>query len=458
MRMQVARKLYGWTYQRLFSPAWERWVRHRRPTLDYLAILEETQWLSRQEIQLLQLQNLKQLLSYAKDHVPYYRQLFAKVGLEPNEVRSAADLVALPPLTRELIRERYADLVSPEHLGRTIKKGTSGSTGVPLKFEYNLDSEAWRIAVRIRGYRWSGYQPGLPVFYYWAQAAPLAGALGRKITLDRALKREIYHDSMKQDEASMLDAVSAIRSHKPRVIVCYVQSCALLSRFILERGLRDWDDIPVLCGAEPLLPADRAVIAKAFGPHVYETYGSRETMLIASECSRHEGMHLQEENILTEIALDGRPVAAGEIGDVLVTDLHNYGMPLIRYQNGDTAVMMKDAPCGCGRELGRLARVDGRRADTMSDRNGKPIPGIVFHVLFADARQELINQFQAVQKPTGNVHLKIVRCPLFTDAAFKTVVGRFDQYLGGLPLSVEFCEKISPGKNGKFKSIVVERA
>jgi phenylacetate-CoA ligase len=286
-----------------------------------------------------------------------------------------------------------------------------------------------------------------------------AGPPTLKIRLDRALRRETFFDSMKQDEGARRAALQVLRRTRPEIIVCYTQSCVQFARWIVDNRLRDWDDIPVICGAEAVLHSDRAVLNRAFGPGIFETYGSRETMLIAAECEQHTGMHLSEENLVVEISHDGQPVGPGESGDVVITDLHNYGMPMIRYVNGDVATLAPDETCPCGRSLRRLARVDGRRADTLFDRDGNAIPGIVFHVLFSDARKELIRQFQAVQNAQGEVVLKVVRGREFADDAFQNVTGRFSEYLRGLPFTVEFHEAIAPHQGtGKVQTIVVERA
>jgi len=122
------------------------------------------------------------------------------------------------------------------------------------------------------------------------------------------------------------------------------------------------------------------------------------------------------------------------------------------------AVFAPESRCACGRSLRRLERVDGRRADTMTDRDGNAVPGIVFHVLFSDARQEIVSQFQAVQNASGAVCLKVVRGRDFTEDAFAAVTKRFAHYLRGLPFSIEFHDRIEPHyRSGKLKTIVVER-
>lgn len=444
---------YASLFEKVLLPGWERVIR-RRDTLKYLAHLERSQWLAPEEQEQRTVAALRRLLCYAGTNVAYYRDLFRAHRFDPRGVSSRKDLEVLPLLTREIVRERYDDLVDPAHRGRNLKKGTSGSTGTPLKFEYSRTSECWRQAVKLRGYAWAGYRPGTKTFYYWALVSDARPTL--KTRVDRVLRRETFVDSMRQDLEARRKALDSLRRTRPGIVVCYTQSCAQFARWILDEGLRDWDDIPVICGAEAVLPADRAVLTRAFGPAIFETYGSRETMLIAAECSAHQGMHVQEENLLVEIVRGGTSVAPGEAGDVVITDLHNYGMPLIRYVNGDVAMAAPPMPCSCGRGLSRIARVDGRRADTIIDRDGNSLPGIVLHVLLSDARRELIRQFQAVQRQDGAVVLRVVRGSEFSPDAFQIVVRRFTEYLRGLPFSVEFHDAIAPHlRSGKIQTIVV---
>jgi phenylacetate-coenzyme A ligase PaaK-like adenylate-forming protein len=450
-----ARGLYAIAYESLLYPSWQRAVRGR-PVGAHLQILAATQWLTPEERDRLQLDSLRALLAHAGRNVKYWGELFAKLQFDPRGVRSATDLSVLPVLTREVISERYDDLVDPAHRGRNIRKGTSGTSGVPLKFEYCNESEAWRQAVRLRGYGWAGYRMGLPTVHYWGAGSGLpSGLAGGKIQLDRALKREVYVDAIQQDEASLRSAAAIISRMKPHCIIAYTQALAGFARWAIDRGARDWPDARVLCAAEALLPRDREAIARAFGPAVFETYGSRETMLVAAECESHDGMHLSEENLVVEIVREGRPVPAGQAGDVLVTDLHNYGMPFIRYANGDLATMSTAAGCACGRGLRKLARVEGRQNDTMRDANGDPVPGMLVISLLA-SEAGLLREFQCVQKAGGGVELKIVRGRDWDEARFQKTVRRIEPYFKGLPLSVSYCDEIPASKSGKRHPIRIE--
>ncbi|MGH2899756.1 MAG: phenylacetate--CoA ligase family protein, partial [Solirubrobacteraceae bacterium] len=169
-------------------------------------------------------------------------------------------------------------------------------------------------------------------------------------------------------------------------MVAYASGAGALARFVNDRGLRTWDAFPVLTGAEGLVPHDRGAIEQAFGP-VFDTYGCREVMLIASECEAHDGLHTSMENLVTELVVrepDGtiRHARPGETGEVVVTDLHNLACPMIRYVNGDLAVARGDEPCRCGRGLVRIGPIEGRVTDTLYDGAGRAVGGLVFNILF----------------------------------------------------------------------------
>jgi phenylacetate-CoA ligase len=440
----------------MLFPAWQRVVRGRAIGAQR-RLLEKTQWLPRAERDELQLASLRRLLEHAGRNVPYWRELFRKVGFDPRQVQSVADLGALPVLTRETVQERLDDLIDPTHRGRNILKGTSGTSGVPLKFEHCNQSEAWRQAVRLRGYGWAGYRMGMPTIHYWGAGAVMPGGIAeRKIRLDRTLRREVYVDAVRQDEVSLREVAELIARMRPHAILAYTQALASFARWVVERGLRDWPDVRVVCCAEGLMPRDREALERAFGPDVFETYGSRETMLLAAECEAHTGLHLSEENVLVEILRGGaEPAQPGTSGDVIVTDLHNYGMPFIRYANGDVAAMATDAVCKCGRTLRKLARVEGRRMDTLRDANGDPVPGMLFASLL-QLEAGMLRAFQVVQKLSGAIELKVVRGRDWHEERFTAAVRRLRSYFKGLPMDVTFCDEIPASKSGKRRPIVVE--
>ncbi len=163
-----------------------------------------------------------------------------------------------------------------------------------------------------------------------------------KIKLDHYLHRDIHIPCAIMTDAQLLHVVDVLTRTRPHVLVCYAQAGGELARFINRRNLRAWSTLPVICGAERLLPGDRADLEEAFGPTVFDTYGCREVMMIAAECEAHDGLHVSMENLVVEVVVTEngtqRPAREGETGEVVLTDLHNRAMPFIRYANGDTAI------------------------------------------------------------------------------------------------------------------------
>jgi phenylacetate-CoA ligase len=445
---------YGAFYRRVLMPAWEGVVR-QRPTMKRWQELEKIQYRPRQEIEQIQLVHLKRLLAHAGDHIPYYRDLFREHGFAPAEITSLRDLALLPFLTKEIIREQYLDLVDERTRATHIHKHTSGSSGQPVFFEYDRNSEVWRQAVKWRGYGWAGYHPGMRSLHYWGMPVGLAGLTGAKARLDRMLRRESYVDCLRQDPKGLARAVGVIRRRRPEVLVGYTLATATLARFIVERGFSDLSPLTVITGAEALLDPDRVVMRSAFQGDVFETYGSRETMLLAAECELHAGLHTMDDAHVVEVVDGDRAAAPGTIGEVVVTDLHNFGMPLIRYKNGDLARTMDDTPCPCGRGLGRIARITGRQIDTLHDAHGMPVPGMMVCAVIASLKHQ-IREFQVIQRARGDVVVRIVRGAKFEERAMDGVLERIQSYLRGCAIRVEWMASIDRGPTGKHRPVIVE--
>src|SRR3569623_1237296 len=209
------------------------------------------------------------------------------------------------------------------------------------------------------------------------------------------------------------------------------------------------------------LSPSRTTRNRAFGP-AFETYGAREGMMMAAECDAHDGLHTSMETMIVEIVVreNGRTRAAkpGETGEVVVTDLHNLAVPLVRYVTGDLAVAHAEERCACGRGLLKIGPIEGRVAETMYDGHGNPVSGLVFSVLFALLGNET-RQFQIVQHVDKRITLKVIPAdaPALKDATQKALRDWVAKYLPGIPFQIEHVAEIPLTAAGKRKIVVIEK-
>ena len=453
--------LYGPLLAKALFPAFE--AARGRPTVPLLRYLQTTERWSTDAIRDLQSGLLRRLLRHAYQHTAYFREVMDERGLRPEDFESAADLHKLPLLDRNTVRATMDSRMSGAGPAPAITKSTSGTTGEPVVVKYNAESRHWRDATRWRGYGWGGYRIGMRAYHYWGFGPQNPSWLLRqKTALDRRVKRDLYVDCTPRSDEALTSAVQQLVKFRPQVMVAYAAGAAALAKFVNEQGLREWDDFPVIVGAERLWPKDREEIVRAFGP-AFETYGCREVMLMASECEHHNGMHTSMETMVVEVVVrnpDGSTRAAkpGETGEVVITDLHNLSCPMIRYLNGDLAVAHEEGTCSCGRGLTKIGPIEGRTTETLRDGHGNAVSGMVFNILFG-VMDHVVNKFQVVQKKDGKVVMKVVpkSGPVLAEANSRAIQQFADKYLPGSPFAIEYVDDIPLTAAGKRKVVVVER-
>jgi phenylacetate-CoA ligase len=230
----------------------------------------------------------------------------------------------------------------------------------------------------------------------------------------KRIKLDLHHRFDRQQVISCFEFtpdqmrrhVERWNAYRPEVVVAYTNPLYELARFVDAERLSLRPPRSIIVGAEKLHDFQRAELERVFRAPVFETYGSREFMLIGAECERHEGLHLSQENLLVEILDDdGQPTPPGEEGNVVITDLFNYGLPFVRYVNGDRA-LAGFSTCSCGRGLPLLRKVTGRQLDTLDTPDGRKIPGEFFPHLLKD--YPAIRRFQVVQESLDEIVIKLV--------------------------------------------------
>ncbi|MFV1871986.1 MAG: phenylacetate--CoA ligase family protein [Oleiphilus sp.] len=396
--------MYSWLFRKILFPLYETRIA-RRKTIPYILEYQGNIKKTRTELEKLQLEKLKLLLAHAYENCEFYRNQWDALGFDPSKVNKVSDISALPVLDKATIRENYQGIISQAHKSN-IRKATGGSSGVPFQFELDQESNERRQAVMWRGYGVLGAGLGVKTLYLWGANIAPVGAKS-------ALKDKLYHrfynrkmlNSFKMTDLNMSDYVQEIDHYKPDALVSYVNPLVTLADYILEQNITIHQPNSILTGAEPLYEFQRKKIERAFKCPVYNTYGCREFMLIGAECQQQDGLHINIDHLVVEL-LDEQGEASSDSGDMVVTDLHNYGFPLIRYQNGDRASKSSIEACSCGSVLPLLKSIDGRKLDVIKTPDGRAIPGEFFPHLLKDFSS--IKQFQIVQKSIDSISVNLV--------------------------------------------------
>lgn len=441
-------------YTRLVSsclfPIQERLKRH--DSVRVRAALERSQWLSPTALQALQLERLRALLSVAGAEVPYYRELFARVGFQPAHFSGLSDLVRIPFLTKPLIREHSQALAHPQAVGLG-RSSTGGSSGEPLIFGLGRLRVSHDVAAKWRATRWWGVDIGDPETVVWASPIEL-GAQDRVRLLRDALFRTRLLPAFEMSEARLDEFLQALRHQRPRMLFGYPSALALLARHAerRERAMTNLGCRVAFTTGERLYDEQRSLIGRVFGCPVANGYGGRDAGFIAHECPSG-GMHITVEDIVVEIVdADGRPLPPGQPGEVVVTHLASSDFPFIRYRTGDVAVL-QDGLCPCGRGLPRLQEIQGRSNDFLVALDGARLQSAALTYVLRELPG--IEAFKIVQDSLELTRVMLVVTAAFERSCVAAIVAGFQRRLGaGVQVQVEFVPAIAPERSGKYRYII----
>jgi phenylacetate-CoA ligase len=427
------------------------WHRGESAQLRWLREFERTQFLPPEEVRSLQLARLRALLRHAYDQCPFYRRRCDAAGLSPDGLRTLEDLRALPPLEKRDIQEHGEEMVARDWpRADRIRNQTGGSTGAPVAFYLSRDRKCSRAAATVRHNRWAGYDVGDKAAAIWGAPQDHPGRAWRARLRNAALREPRWLDAACLTEARMEAFHRALLRFRPRVVQAYAGAAVLFARFLRARGLAPHRPHALITSAEVLEPEGRGLLEETFGCPVFNRYGCREVSVVASECPAHSGLHVMAEGLYVEIETTAGPAAPGEVGAVLVTDLLNGAMPLIRYRIGDAAAWAA-GDCPCGRGLPRLERVAGRVTDFLVGADGRLVSG-VFLATYVVAQRPSLGQVQIVQDRAGAVRYRVRPGRAFDPAADGAYLREATRrHLGdGAEVEWESVAALPPEPSGKF--------
>lgn len=385
--------------------------------------LGQSQWWPRQQILDLQLQQFSSVFGHAVATVPFYRQRFAAWS---RGISSWAQYGELPLSTRREIQQAAAAMHSeappPEH-GPVVATESSGSTGSPLVTRGTAWSQLMWYAFLLRDHLWHGRDLG----------GKLA-AIRSKTTAVQfpnwglATSPYVTGPSVVMGVTGDLDEqLDWLVAENPDYLLSLATNVLALARRSLEKGLRLPRLKQVRTYAESLRPETRAVVREAWGVEVADSYSSEELGYLALQCPQGEHYHVQSEGVILEVLdREGRLCRPGEVGQVVVSTLHNFAMPLLRYASGDYAEAGE--PCACGRGLPVLRRIVGRQRNMLL----RPDGGQYWPSFASQVWRELapVTQFQVVQTARDALELRIAAPRELTAAESQRLIAALHESLG----------------------------
>lgn len=351
---------------------------------------------------------IRRMVAYAARHVPYYRELFAREGIDPSRIRTAADLDRLPVLDRELVRSRPELFVAQTWAGkRSLTFFTSGSTGTPIEIRHDRHSLLANIA------------------YGERERAPLVKGCGsfRPRELYVGYETSTFKKVIAFYDESLLFPVRPRRrfvplhqpiaeiaaianAERPDVLVGYGGWIDLFFKTVAARAIEVHRPRMVLYMGEALPPGSRAFIEETFGVPVLSRYNAVESFKIGFYCEARTGFHVHEDLCHVRIVgPHGRDAAPGDAGQVVISNLVNRATVLLNYPLGDVASLTPE-PCPCGRTLPLLSELEGRLEDILPlPGGGFAHPRSVWQVFKED--REVI-QYQLTQRAPDHFALTLV--------------------------------------------------
>lgn len=431
-------------------PLQERFKHHT--TVRVRKEMEQSQYWPLEKLEALRVSRLKTLLANAGQHVPYYRDLFARIGFDPAAVTSTADLQRLPFVDKPVIRANTEALKSDQAQG-LARFNTGGSSGEPLIFFIGNERVSHDVAAKWRATRWWDVDIGDPEIVLWGSPIELTSQ-DRVRQYRDALMRTKLLPAFEMSPEKVASFIAEIQAMRPKMLFGYPSAFAHIARQAQEHNIR-LDNLGIKVAfvtSERLYDHQRELIQKVFGCPVANGYGGRDAGFIAHQCPAC-GMHLTYEDIIVEIVDgEGLVLPPGESGEIVVTHLATKDFPFIRYRTGDIGVL-DDQPCSCGRTLPLLKSIQGRSTDFLVAYNGTVMHGLSLIYLVRDLPG--VKQFKVIQES-----LELIRILLVTDHAFcmtciPGIMAGAKKRLGeAVEINIELVESIPPEKSGKYRYVV----
>lgn len=428
----------------------------KRPTFAWWCDLEQSQWLSRSEIEALQEKRLNSLLNTALGHSTWHARRIQAVGLEDavrHRTVSLEDLRRLPPMDKRDARENVEEIVWRDVPGGIFKYTTGGSSGEPLIFYFGRERQAADAANRMRAHRWWGVEPGEKELYLWGAPVELNKSDRIKKLRDRLLNQHLLN-AFEMSPIRMDEYCRFLNEWRPACIFGYASSLALLAAHAEARKFRlSQPGLKVVFATgEPLYPHQRELIERMFDVPVAVEYGCRDGGYLAHQAPDGQLLQMSETIILELLDANGERVKPGETGEVVITNLTTVAQPFIRYRTGDRARLGSGEVQG-KRGLHTLDEVLGRQTDFIVKEDGTLMHALsLIYVLRA---AEGVARFKCIQHALSDVEVQVVPDSKWNENVKHYILEGLRARLGeNMRINLTLVDEIHSEASGKYRYVV----
>jgi phenylacetate-CoA ligase len=423
-----------------------------------LAFLRKSEFWTHKQMDEYQSKELRRIVSYVYEQIPYYRELFEREGITPKDIQTLDDLKKIPVLTRAIIKQNYDKLLP---LGIDAKKllyrTTGGSTGDPLVIFSDMNFVSRDRANTLYYLGVAGFSP------YKFKSVRLYGdkipehLLTKGIYWYKNKKTQLILSCFHISNETIRSYVKAIENFGPVYIHSRPSAIYSLALHMKENNLSLKKPIKaIFCDGEILYDKQQKLIEDVFLCRVFNTYGHTEGAAVGISCKESRLLHfLPQVGILELLDSKGKKVfKEGARGEMVVTGFNNDIFPLIRYKTEDAAIATTKK-CSCGRPYMMVKSVEGRMQDYVVDRKGHAVPLAPAIFNYNDMDWSGINRFKIEQKVPGKLEFLVQLEPSFKDSKIaleKRLRSKLPPIFGGeFSISVKIVDDITFSAIGKHR-------
>lgn len=413
--------------------------------------LRESERWPQERIRSDQLERLRRLVLHAAESVPFYQRSLIH---SEKRIESLEDLERFPVVTKAQIQANPNQFRSTRALGRLVAKTTGGSTGTPVTIWKNRRAMLRELAATWRGFAWAGVGPGDKQARFWG--VPFTPQEKRRARLTDWVCSRRRCSAFNFSASDLAAYERELVAFHPRYFYGYLSMLVEFANYFREYGRPSPYDLrSIIVTSEVLTAPQRRLLEDVFRTHVFDEYGCGELGTVAHECE-HGQRHINDENLIVEVFDGDKPCYDNQVGELVITELNNLAMPLIRYRTGDYG-SKSYRECKCGRTLSVLEAVHGRAYDFVVNRDGRLFHGEFVMYIFEEAmRSGLgIRQFQVLQEEVGLFRVRLVAGSSFQESAKTLIARRFRENIDPQArIDFEMVESIPRERSGKIRLIV----